>query len=71
MLIRFDYYFFYKYSLRFILFNKLNNISNIFVIPVINKLLFFFSINKLEDLDEVQGYIIYIYLNFFLDEMHV
>lgn len=63
-----DYYFFYKYTIRFILMQKLNCIKNTYNIPNLKKLLFYFSINKLEDIDEVQGYIIYIYLSFFLVE---
>lgn len=61
-----DYYFHFKNSIRFILLHKLGNITNTYDIPYIRKLLFFFSINQLEDIDDVQGYITYIYLSFFL-----
>lgn len=63
-----NYNFFYKNITRFILLNKLSNslVKNTYNIPYIRKLKFFFTLNKLEDLDDVQIYIIYIYLNFFL-----
>ena len=51
-----DYNFFYKYVVRSILFNKLNNITNSYSIPYINKLVLFFSISKIEDIDHVRGY---------------
>lgn len=61
-----DYYFYYKYNLRFLLLLKHGNIRNSYLIPNIMKMVLFFSLYKVEDLDDVQCYIIFIYLNFFL-----
>lgn len=66
-----DYYFFYKNIVRFIVFNKANNIININKFSNIIKLVFFFSLLRIEDCDDVQVYIIYIYLNFFLEDVHI
>lgn len=62
----FDYYFFYKYLVRFIISYKFNIIRNTYQLIAIKKLILFFAILNVEDIDDVQGYIIYIYLNFFL-----
>lgn len=62
-----DYSFYFKNTIRFVLMHKIGYISNTYDIPYIKKLLFFFSINRLEDIDDVQGYIIFICLSFFLD----
>jgi hypothetical protein len=56
-----DFFFTYKYSLRFLLINKIVNIKNSYNIPNIQKIIFFFSLKKLEDIDNVQ-----IYNNFYL-----
>lgn len=61
-----DFYFFYKYSIRFVLLNKLGLVVNTFQMPNFSKLICFFSLIKLEDFDDVQVYIICIYLSFFL-----
>lgn len=63
-----DFNFFYKYSIRFIVFNKLNNILNTYSIPMIIKLVLFFSLVKIDDLDMVQCYNYAYYINFFLEE---
>jgi hypothetical protein len=62
----FDYFFFYKYLVRFISIYKFNIIKNTYQLMAIKKLILFFAILNIEDIDDVQGYIIYIYLNFFL-----
>ena len=51
-----DYYFLYKYISRQVLINKLGYITNTYKLPQISRLLFSFSLNRLEDLDDVQGY---------------
>lgn len=56
-----DFKFFYKNVVRFILLNKLNNLTNTYSIPLINKLLLFFPLIKIEDIDHVQSYN-YVYL---------
>jgi hypothetical protein len=56
-----DFLFTYKYTLRFLFINKLGNIKNTLNIPKIKKLIYFFSLKNLEDIDSVQ-----IYNNFYL-----
>jgi hypothetical protein len=66
MLLNLDLLFTYKNSFRYILINKLGNIYNIYNIPKIRKIIFYFSFNKLEDLDDVQIYNSFYLLKFFL-----
>lgn len=66
-----DLYFFYKHSVRFILLHKFSYLSNTFIVPSINKIICFFSLSKLEDYDDVQVYIIFICLSFFLVVLHI
>lgn len=61
-----DSYSTYKYTIRNIIFRKNMYIYNSYMIPKISKIMYSFKLNKLEDLDDVQVYIIYIFLNFFL-----
>ena len=61
-----DYYFYYKYNLRFLLLLKHSTINNTHAIPSFVKMVLFFSLYKIDDIDDVQCYIIFIYLNFFL-----
>lgn len=56
-----DYNFFNKYTVRHILMNKLGNISNTHSIPRISKLLFTFSLDRIDDIDSARVYN-YIYL---------
>ena len=60
-MLKVDLNFFYKNVIRFILLNKLNNISNTYSIPYIYKLFLFFPLIKIEDVDHVQSYN-YVYL---------
>lgn len=55
-----DYTFFYKNSIRLLAMHK-TFLINTFNIPFISKLMFIFSLNRIEDKDEVQGYN-YLYL---------
>ena len=61
-----DSFFTYRYCLRLILINKIGYINNTFNIPNMQKIFFFFNINKLEDLDEVQLYNNFYLFKFFL-----
>lgn len=60
-MLKFDYFFFTKYILRTILFNKIHTITNTYTIPFINKLKIFFSLSNIVDVDDVQIYN-YLYL---------
>jgi hypothetical protein len=51
----------YRYNLRFILINKIGGISNTLNVPSIDKVLFLFNLNRLEDIDDIQ-----LYNNFYL-----
>ena len=61
-----DYSFYFKNTIRFVLLHKIGYLLNTYDIPYIKKLLFFFAVTRLEDIDDVQGYITCIYLSFFL-----
>lgn len=66
MKINLDLFFTYKYTLRFILIQKLGNKYNTYTIPDISKLIFYFSLNKLEDLDSIEIYnYFYLFNHFF------
>jgi hypothetical protein len=56
-----DYSFFYKNSIRFIVDMKANKIINFYDRVGINKIVFFFFVKNLEDVDDVQTYN-YLYL---------
>lgn len=64
----FDYYSLYKNITRNLILRKNGLIINSYKIPNISKISYSFRLYKLEDLDDVQIYIIYIFLNFFLVE---
>lgn len=55
-MLKVDLNFFYKNVVRFVLLNKLNNLTNTYSIPSIYKLFLFFPLIKMEDLDHVQSY---------------
>lgn len=57
----FDYFFFYKYLVRFISIYKFNIIKNTYQLMAIKKLILYFAILNIEDIDDVQGYN-YLYL---------
>ncbi len=61
-----DYYSIYKNIIRNLIIRKHGLIINSYKIPKISKIIYSFKLHKLEDLDDVQIYIIYIFLNFFL-----
>jgi len=56
-----DYKFFYVNSARRIILNKSNKLNNIYQLPEIKKIILFFPITKIEDIDSIQIYN-YIYL---------
>jgi len=61
-----DLNFFYKYSIRSVVFYKLDKIINTYNIPKIYKYLLFFSLVNIADLDMVQCYnYAYLYKFFF------
>lgn len=61
-----DYKFYYLYSIRTIMINKYFKINNVLSIPKITKLLFFFQLSKIEDLDDAQLYnYVYLFKYFF------
>lgn len=61
-----DYNSFYSYTIRQILVHKLVLFKNRYDIPKINKLLYFFNLTKIEDLDDVQIYnYLYLFRYFF------
>ena len=51
-----DYNFFYKNSVRTLLFYKLFSLTNIKEIPSLSKLICSFSLSKIDDCDDVQVY---------------
>jgi hypothetical protein len=59
-------FFIYKYNLRFLILLKLNilNFNNTYSIPFLYKLIFFFSLNKVIDKDNISIYN-YFYLFYF------
>jgi hypothetical protein len=61
-----DLFFTYKYTIRFLLSHKLINNYNIHTIPNISKLVLYFSLNKLEDIDSIEIYnYLYLFKQFF------
>jgi hypothetical protein len=65
MKLEIDLYFTYKYTLRFLLLQKLNS-NNTYNLPKIQKLKFYFLLRKIEDLDspEIYNYL-YLFRYFF------
>jgi len=63
-----DFYFTYKNTIRFLLLNRSGNILNIYNIPKIKKLIFYFTFKKLEDKDEIQILNSFYLLKFFLGQ---
>jgi hypothetical protein len=57
-------FFNYKYVIRFILLNKINFI-NTFNLPKFKKLIFFFNLSKIEDLNDIQLYNYFYLIKFF------
>lgn len=66
MILNIDFLFTYKYTIRFLLINKLGYIKNTYSVPKIKKLIFYFSLKKLIDLDDVQIYNNFYLIKFFL-----
>jgi hypothetical protein len=65
-MLEYDYYFFYKYLVRNILIYKLVRLQNAYIIPSIKKILFFFSLNNILDVNDVQVYnYLYLFKYFF------
>jgi len=60
-----DYYFFYKYNIRYITILKYNGVFSIFAIPNIAKMLFCFNLKNLKDMDDVQSYNYFYVFRFF------
>jgi hypothetical protein len=69
MLNNIDLYFIYKYIFRFILINKLNIKINLFNILKINKLILFYFLQKLDDIDQIQIYNSFYLFKFFLGKL--
>lgn len=69
----FDLFFTYKYSLRFLMLSKIGILKckNINLLPYLSRLIFFFSLIKLEDKDNIVSLIIVIYFFFFLVREHL
>lgn len=65
MILNLDYYFTYKYTLRYILIQKLNIKKNIYTIPNINKIIMFFFFKKYENLDSVELYNCFYFFKYF------
>ena len=66
MKLNIDLFFTYKYTLRFLLTQKLDACYNTYTIPNISKLILYFSLNKLEDLDSIEIYnYFYLFKHFF------
>lgn len=62
-----DYFFTYKYSLRFLIILKLSNFynKNTYNLPFLSKLSFFFSLSKSEDKDNISFYNYFYLFKFF------
>lgn len=60
-----DYSFNYKFSSRFLIMHKLNLLNN-FEIPIISKIIFFFSLKDLETLDDARVFNYFFFFKFFL-----
>jgi hypothetical protein len=61
-----DLSFCYKNTFRYLLLNKLGYVNNHFVISKLAKLILFFSIKKLDDIDQIQLYNVFYLFKFFL-----
>jgi len=60
-----DYYFFYKYLVRFISVNKFNSKINTYNVISLNKLVLSFDIKDIDDIDDVQFYNYFYLFKFF------
>lgn len=66
MKLNIDLFFTYKYTLRFLLIQKLGYKYNTYTLPNISNLIFYFSIKKLEDIDNIEIYnYFYLFKQFF------
>jgi hypothetical protein len=65
MLLKVDFFFSYKYVLRFVLIQQYGFFFNTFQIPFLKNLLIFFSINDLEDLDDARSFNYFYLFKFF------
>lgn len=65
MLSSLDYSFNYKFFSRFLIMHKLNLLNN-FTLPIIDKIIFFFSLKDLETLDDARVYNYFFFFKFFL-----
>lgn len=65
MVLTVDYYFNYKNTIRFLLIQKLSTIKNTYNIPKIQKIIYFFFFNKIEDLNDVELYNSFYLFKFF------
>ena len=63
-----DSFFNYKYVSRYILLNKIG-ISNTYSIAECKKLIYFFSLNKIEDLNDAQLYNYFYLIKFFFGKL--
>lgn len=60
-----DYYFFYKYLVKFISINKINVKINTYNLISINKLILSFNLEDIDDIDDVQFYNYFYLFKFF------
>lgn len=65
MPINVDYYFFYKYLIRFINIHKLNIFTNTYSVIFLKKIIMHFFVINLEDLDNIQSYNYIYFFKFF------
>lgn len=65
MLLNLDYLFTYKFCLRYLITQKLNINKNIYLIPNIQKIIFYFFFNKLENLNDIELYNSFYLFKFF------
>jgi len=64
-----DYHFNYFNIIRFVLLNKLFNISNVNLIPSLNSIHLFFSIKNVTNYDESQNFNFFYFFKFFLGKL--
>lgn len=70
-MLKVDFFFTYKYTLRFLIASKLGFCyNNSYKIPFLHRLYFFFSLVKSVDKHDVSYYIIFIFFIFFLANVH-
>jgi len=63
-----DYFFNYKFAIRFCILHKLGLISNNFSIPFVEKIVLYFSLKDLETLDDARIYNYSYFFRFFLGQ---